>query len=71
MDNLPNLAQAYRMVLQEQRHKEISKAPHSTESVAFAIDIGQNNFRASNSNFQKFNKNPSGRFYSNGPSGFQ
>lgn len=51
MDNLPLLPQAYRMLLQEQRHKEISKSPAAHEPVAFAVDRNQNNYRTST--FQK------------------
>ncbi|XP_074337227.1 uncharacterized protein LOC141674416 [Apium graveolens] len=75
MDNLPNLPQAYRMLLQEQRHKEISKATTtSQESVAFAMDRIQNNFKQLPAS-QKINRSSTGRPYSgyntNNSAGFQ
>ncbi|XP_074334135.1 uncharacterized protein LOC141671716 [Apium graveolens] len=73
MDTLPTLQQVYRMLLQEQRHKEISKLTVQ-EPVAFA---GQNNFRQfPNTGYQglpKFNRTFSaGKFNSGtGSTGFQ
>ncbi|XP_074341664.1 uncharacterized protein LOC141679079 [Apium graveolens] len=74
MDNLPNLPQVYRMLLQEQRHKEISKVPNVHEPVAFAIDRTQNNFKQSFGSQNFNNRNSSGRTYtgySNNSSDFQ
>lgn len=44
MDDLPLLAQAHKMLLQEQRYKEISKLLTAHESIAFAVDRNQNSF---------------------------
>ncbi|XP_074362929.1 uncharacterized protein LOC141703260 isoform X2 [Apium graveolens] len=67
MDNLPSLAQVYRMLLQEQRHKEISKPFIPNESIAFAAERNQSNFRTPNS--QRFTNRTGtgviGRGYSN------
>lgn len=39
METMPNLPQAYRILMQEQRHREISKGPNvMTDSVAFAVE---------------------------------
>lgn len=38
MENMPNLSQAYRMLLQEQSHREISHLSSNTEAVAFVAD---------------------------------
>ncbi|XP_074342118.1 uncharacterized protein LOC141679540 [Apium graveolens] len=75
MDNLPNLPQAYRMLLQEQRHKEISKVTTtSQESVAFSIDKIQNSFKQLPAS-HKINRSSTGRPYSgyntNNSAGFQ
>lgn len=66
MDNLPNLPQAYIMLLQEQRHRDISKMPSIVhEPVAFAMDRFQNQFRQQ-ANAQYYTKGSnSGKFFSN------
>ncbi|XP_074374775.1 uncharacterized protein LOC141715196 [Apium graveolens] len=53
MDTLPSLPQAYRMLLQEQRHREISRiVPNIVESTAFAAEK-----RTYNNRFGGFNSN--------------
>lgn len=57
MNPLPNLSQAYRLLLQEQKHKEISKAQQNQESLTFGADI-----RNAENSQTKFNKTYKGGF---------
>lgn len=57
MTSLPTLPQAYRMLLQEQRHREISKLPNAmSDPVAFFVDNRKFSTERPNNSYQ-YNKN--------------